>query len=67
LTSNTDAHPADFVGHLLPQGEKGRADAASLRALRQGRRPGRALHYQPIVAEREAPAGTRPWLRRTVG
>jgi uncharacterized protein (DUF934 family) len=41
-------------------------DAATLRALRQGRRPGRALHYQPSVAQREAPAGTRPWLRRTV-
>jgi phosphoadenosine phosphosulfate reductase len=41
-------------------------DAATLRALRQGRRPGRALHYQPSVAAREAPAGTRPWLRRTV-
>jgi uncharacterized protein (DUF934 family) len=41
-------------------------DAATLRALRQGRRPGRALHYQPSVAARETPAGARPWLRRTV-
>ena len=39
----------------------------TLRALRRGRLPGVSLFYQPSVAQGEAPAGTRPWLRRRVG
>ena len=39
-------------------------DAPTLRALREGRLPKRALFYQPALGPREAPAGTRPWLRR---
>ncbi|MGO9768060.1 MAG: DUF934 domain-containing protein [Roseiarcus sp.] len=39
-------------------------DEATLRALREGRAPGFSLHYQPSVALGEAPAGTRPWLRK---
>ncbi len=39
-------------------------DAPTLRALRDGRAPGFSLHYQPSVAPHEAPAGTRPWLRK---
>jgi phosphoadenosine phosphosulfate reductase len=42
-------------------------DAPTLRALREGRAPKASLFYQPSVGPREAPAGTRPWLRRTVG
>lgn len=39
-------------------------DANTLRALQEGRLPKRALFYQPAPGQREAPAGTRPWLRR---
>ncbi|HXW20614.1 MAG TPA: DUF934 domain-containing protein [Roseiarcus sp.] len=38
----------------------------TLRALEAGRLPGPALYYQPSLAPHEAPAGTRPWLRRRV-
>ncbi len=40
------------------------ADANTLRALKEGRLPKGALFYQPALGPREAPAGTRPWLRR---
>jgi phosphoadenosine phosphosulfate reductase len=40
------------------------ADAPTLSALGEGRLPAQTLHYQPSVGPREAPAGTRPWLRR---
>jgi uncharacterized protein (DUF934 family) len=36
----------------------------TLRALQRGHLPGVSLFYQPSVAPHEAPAGTRPWLRR---
>jgi phosphoadenosine phosphosulfate reductase len=36
----------------------------TLRALERGWRPGVSLYYQPSLAAREIPAGTRPWLRR---
>jgi uncharacterized protein (DUF934 family) len=39
-------------------------DEPTLRGLREGRLFAPPLHYQPSVAPREAPAGTRPWLRR---
>ncbi len=39
-------------------------DANTLRALEEGRLPKGALFYQPALGPREAPAGTRPWLRR---
>jgi len=39
-------------------------DANTLRALGEGRLPKGALFYQPAPGQREAPAGTRPWLRR---
>ena len=39
-------------------------DEPTLRALREGRLLTSPLHYQPSVAPHEAPAGTRPWLRR---
>ncbi|MGO4871164.1 MAG: DUF934 domain-containing protein [Roseiarcus sp.] len=39
----------------------------TLRALQEGRLPARTLHYQPSVGPREAPAGTRPWLRKAAG
>ena len=39
-------------------------DANTLRALKEGRLPKGALFYQPAPGQREAPAGTRPWLRR---
>jgi uncharacterized protein (DUF934 family) len=39
-------------------------DEPTLRGLSEGRRPATPLHYQPSVALNEAPAGTRPWLRR---
>jgi uncharacterized protein (DUF934 family) len=39
-------------------------DANTLRALKEGRLPKRALFYQPAPGQREAPVGTRPWLRR---
>jgi phosphoadenosine phosphosulfate reductase len=39
-------------------------DANTLRALKEGRAPKGALFYQPALGPREAPAGTRPWLRR---
>ena len=39
-------------------------DEPTLRALREGRVPGGTLFYQPSVAPHEAPAGTRPWLRK---
>jgi uncharacterized protein (DUF934 family) len=38
----------------------------TLRALKRGHLPGVSLYYQPSVV-REAPAGTRPWLRRPAG
>jgi uncharacterized protein (DUF934 family) len=38
----------------------------TLRALRRGQLPGGSLYYQPSLAPHEAPAGTRPWLRRRV-
>jgi uncharacterized protein (DUF934 family) len=41
-------------------------DEPTLRALSEDRRPATPLHYQPSVALNEAPAGTRPWLRRDV-
>jgi phosphoadenosine phosphosulfate reductase len=40
-------------------------DVNTLRALREGRLPKGALFYQPALGPREAPTGTRPWLRRT--
>ncbi len=40
------------------------SDASTLRALRDGRAPEFSLHYQPSAALSEAPAGTRPWLRK---
>ncbi len=43
------------------------ANAPTLRALERGHLPGGALFYQPSVAPHEAPAGTRPWLRRRSG
>jgi uncharacterized protein (DUF934 family) len=39
----------------------------TLRALEEGRLPHFVLAYQPSCAKGEAPAGTRPWLRRTAG
>lgn len=39
----------------------------TLRALRRGFLPGGSLYYQPSLAPNEAPAGTRPWLRKRVG
>jgi len=36
----------------------------TLRALKRGDLPGGKLYYQPSLAPHEAPAGTRPWLRR---
>ncbi len=40
--------------------------APTRRALAQGRLAAVTLHYQP-AGPTEAPAGTRPWLRRSVG
>jgi phosphoadenosine phosphosulfate reductase len=40
------------------------SDAPTLRALRAGRLPQGTLFYQPSVLPSEAPAGTRPWLRK---
>ncbi|THD47631.1 MAG: DUF934 domain-containing protein [Bradyrhizobium sp.] len=40
------------------------SDANTLRALKEGRLPRRSLYYQPALGPHEAPAGTRPWLRR---
>jgi uncharacterized protein (DUF934 family) len=37
---------------------------ATERALRAGKKPGVAHFYQPARGPLEAPAGTRPWLRR---
>ena len=34
------------------------------RAAKRGVLPKGALFYQPALGPREAPAGTRPWLRR---
>jgi len=42
-------------------------NAPTLRALAEGRLPHVALAYQPSFAKDEAPAGTRPWLRRAAG
>jgi len=42
-------------------------DVHTLRALKEGRLPKRSLFYQPALGPREAPAGTRPWLRRAAG
>ena len=42
-------------------------DAPTLRALDEGRLPHFGLAYQPSFAKDEAPAGTRPWLRRAAG
>jgi uncharacterized protein (DUF934 family) len=39
----------------------------TLRALRRGHLPAASLFYQPSVAPHEAPAGTRPWLRKRAG
>jgi phosphoadenosine phosphosulfate reductase len=39
------------------------SDAATIAALREGRGPRLSRFYQPSLA-REAPAGTRPWLRQ---
>jgi phosphoadenosine phosphosulfate reductase len=39
-------------------------DANTLRALKEGRLPKGVLFYQPALGPHEAPAGTRPWLRR---
>ena len=39
-------------------------DEPTLRALREGRLFTTPLHYQPSVGPHEAPAGTRPWLRK---
>jgi phosphoadenosine phosphosulfate reductase len=39
-------------------------DPNTLRALKEGRLPKGDLFYQPAPGQREAPAGTRPWLRR---
>jgi uncharacterized protein (DUF934 family) len=36
----------------------------TLKALKRGHEPGVTLFYQPSVERDEAPAGTRPWLRR---
>jgi uncharacterized protein (DUF934 family) len=40
------------------------SDANTQRALKEGRLPKGALFYQPAPGLHEAPAGTRPWLRR---
>jgi uncharacterized protein (DUF934 family) len=42
-------------------------DEPTLRALREGRLFIPQLHYQPSAGGREAPAGTRPWLRKAAG
>ena len=42
------------------------ANEPTLRALRRGHLPRGSLYYQPSLAPHEAPAGTRPWLRRRV-
>jgi phosphoadenosine phosphosulfate reductase len=42
-------------------------DEATLRALREGHVPAVSLFYQPSVGPHEAPAGTRPWLRKASG
>ena len=42
-------------------------NAPTLRALEEGRLPHFVLAYQPSFAKDEAPAGTRPWLRRSAG
>jgi uncharacterized protein (DUF934 family) len=39
-------------------------DANTLRALKEGGLPKGALFYQPALGPHEAPAGTRPWLRK---
>jgi uncharacterized protein (DUF934 family) len=39
-------------------------DGPTLRALGEGHIPGASLFYQPSVGRGEAPAGTRPWLRK---
>ena len=39
-------------------------DPNTLRALKEGRLPKGDLFYQPAPGQREAPTGTRPWLRR---
>jgi uncharacterized protein (DUF934 family) len=39
-------------------------DEPTQRALSEGRLPTAHLYYQPSVVLTEAPAGTRPWLRR---
>ena len=43
------------------------ANEPTLRALRRGHLPAASLFYQPSVAPHEAPAGTRPWLRKRAG
>jgi uncharacterized protein (DUF934 family) len=40
------------------------SDEPTQRALHEGRLPTAHLYYQPSVVLSEAPAGTRPWLRR---
>jgi uncharacterized protein (DUF934 family) len=39
----------------------------TLQALRNGWKPPVSLYYQPSLGTHEAPAGTRPWLRRATG
>jgi uncharacterized protein (DUF934 family) len=41
-------------------------DAHTESALREGRLPKQSRFYQPALGPHEAPAGTRPWLRRAV-
>jgi phosphoadenosine phosphosulfate reductase len=43
------------------------ANPPTLSALRDGHVPAPSLFYQPSVGPREAPAGTRPWLRKAAG
>jgi uncharacterized protein (DUF934 family) len=43
------------------------AHEPTLQALRSGWKPPVSLYYQPSLGTHEAPAGTRPWLRRTTG
>ena len=42
-------------------------NAPTLSALRADRLPGPPIHYQPGSAGDETPAGSRPWLRVSVG
>ena len=42
-------------------------NAPTLQALKAGRLPGPAIHYQPSSAGDETVAGPRPWLRASTG